>query len=286
VVSKDKPAAAQITQGTEIGEGFVLKTLAASGDDRLIATAADGRLLAYTVTGPGKWSGAELDDDGWQAFTHLVSPGGGLYYGRTSDGAMYWYEDDDPTNGKGSDIGYHLNDPVTSRGWTQELLSAQPAMCGVKPTVNPIRATIAELALREVGTPGSQCDQYHSDCKNSQPAWCAMFATWTWEKAGVSGVPRGQKVARGLGQWGKARDLFKRRPDGAMGSPKVGDFVIWGEPDGHVGGHVDVVVAVQPNSITIVGGNVDNKVTKRRIDPRKADSSGRHISGYVSPPGA
>lgn len=286
-----KPGELQIGQRVEIGSGgFSLKTLAAAADDRLIATASDGQLISYGVNASGGYTRAQLDDAGWQSFTNLVSPGGGLYYGKNPDGAMYWYEDGDPADGRGGDIAYHLDDPVASRGWTQTLLSADPTTCVVKPTANPLRGKIAAAATGEVGTLEKDCDKYNTACNAGELDWCAMFATWTWATAGVSGVPRNDFVARGLGQWGVDHNLFKPRSGSAHGSPKPGDWVIYGVPDGHVGGHVDVVTSVHPDgTLTVVGGNVSHKVTRRVIDPDTARSGANNdqpISGYVSPPGA
>ncbi|OLZ74051.1 hypothetical protein AVW11_00890 [Streptomyces amritsarensis] len=127
LVSQDKPAGSQhIGQRKEIGNGFVLKTLSSSGDDRLIANTADGRLLEYRIDSGGGWSGAELVASGWSAFERLVSPGGGLYYGVTGAGGMYWYQDVNPADRSGTDIVYHNDDPVDVSGWTQTVLSAQP----------------------------------------------------------------------------------------------------------------------------------------------------------------
>lgn len=289
LVSDLKPGANQIGQRKEIGSGFTLKTLSAAGDDRLVATASDGQLISYAISATGTYTRAQLDDRGWQSFQHLLSPGGGLYYGKNPDGAMYWYEDADPFDGSGADISYHLNDPVASRGWTQTLLSADPTTCVSTAPANPIRAKIATLANGEVGTTESGCDKYNTGCNNGANDWCAMFATWTWAAAGVSGVPRSEWVARGLGQWGVSHGLFKSRTGTAHGSPKPGDWAIYGPPDGQTGGHVDVITAVHPDgTLTVVGGNVSNKVTRRVIDPDTARSGTGNflISGYVSPPGA
>ncbi|MEU7278978.1 tachylectin-related carbohydrate-binding protein [Streptomyces sp. NPDC045431] len=127
-VTEDKPAGSQhIGARTEIGTGFTLKTLTATGDDRLGATTSDGKLLDYVISG-STWKRNDLKADGWSAFDQLVSPGGGLYYGRiATTGAMYWYKDGNPTDGSGADITYNTTDPVTESGWTQKLLSAQPA---------------------------------------------------------------------------------------------------------------------------------------------------------------
>ncbi|MDT8914505.1 tachylectin-related carbohydrate-binding protein [Amycolatopsis sp. PS_44_ISF1] len=291
LVSAPKPGVNQIGQRREIGSGgFSLKTLTTAGDDRLLATASDGQLISYAVSPTGTtYTRAQLDDAGWQSFENLVSPGGGLYYGKNPDGAMYWYEDDDPADGSGTDIAYHLNDPVASRGWTQSLLSADPAGCTSTPPVKPLRSKIAALATGEVGTTEASCDKYNDGCNHGANDWCAMFATWTWSAAGVANVPRGTWVARGLGAWGVDHGLFKSRTGSAHGSPKIGDWAIYGPPDGSTGGHVDVITAVHPDgTLTVVGGNVSNKVTRRVIDPGTARSGVQDqlISGYVSPPGA
>ncbi|MEU9851931.1 peptidoglycan DD-metalloendopeptidase family protein [Streptomyces sp. NPDC047974] len=127
LVSQPKPAGSQhIGQRREIGSGFVLKALTSTGDDRLLANTADGRLLEYRIDDAGNWTGKQLVASGWSGFGKLVSPGGGLYYGVTSAGGMYWYQDLDPHDGSGGDIVYHNDDPVDVSGWTQTLLSAEP----------------------------------------------------------------------------------------------------------------------------------------------------------------
>ncbi|MFD9498236.1 hypothetical protein [Streptomyces sp. NPDC060035] len=136
-VSQAKPSGpAHIAKHVVIDEGFVLKTLAAVGDDVLLASTADGRLLSYQINGVGDWERSELKSSGWSAVDSLVSPGGGLYYGRTN-GGMYWYHDVDPTDGKGSDIAYHSDDPVDASGWTQTLLSAFANDCTYQQPVPP-----------------------------------------------------------------------------------------------------------------------------------------------------
>ncbi|HTI27189.1 MAG TPA: CHAP domain-containing protein [Kutzneria sp.] len=283
-----KPGELQVGQRVEIGSGgFYLKTLAAAADDRLIATTSDGQLISYAINATGGYTRAQLDNAGWQSFENLVSPGGGLYYGKNPDGAMYWYEDADPTDGRGNDITYHLDDPVASRGWTQMLLSADPSTCTTKPVVNPLRGKIVAAATGEVGTIEKYCDKYNTACNEGGTPWCAMFATWAWWQAGVADVPRGTLAARGLGEWGVNHHLFKSRSSSTHGSPKPGDWAIYGPPDGVSGGHVDVVTAVHPDgTLTVVGGNVSNAVRQRVIDPATASQNGHSISGYVSPPGA
>jgi hypothetical protein len=145
-----------------------------------------------------------------------------------------------------------------------------------------VRSKIAKLANDEVGVRQAACDRYHPSCDRGETAWCAMFATWTWQMAGVPDVPRDIFAARGLGKWGKDHGLFHS-------TPKVGDWAIFGPPDGQIGGHVDVVVAVHSDTeIVVVGGNVSDRVTKRTINPHtdRMGTANVLISGYVSPPGA
>ncbi|MFJ1967517.1 hypothetical protein ACIO93_02490 [Streptomyces sp. NPDC087903] len=135
LVSQAKPSgSAHIGQHVVIDTGFVLKTLAAAGDDRIVASTSDGRLLSYKINGVNDWDRSVLKSSGWSSVDSLSSPGGGLYYGRTN-GGMYWYHDSDPTDGDGSDIAYHPSDPVDASGWTQSLLSAYADNCAyVAPT--------------------------------------------------------------------------------------------------------------------------------------------------------
>ncbi|WP_237102822.1 M23 family metallopeptidase [Nonomuraea sp. MG754425] len=123
-VTAAKPALADITGNTLVGTGFTLKTLTATGPDWLLGTTADGQLISYRINGAGSWQRHQLRDSTWQVFDHLLSPGGGVYYGHR-EGAIHRYLDRDPYDGVGDDlIGQGA---VDTTGWTQSLLSAQPA---------------------------------------------------------------------------------------------------------------------------------------------------------------
>ncbi|MFF0561613.1 peptidoglycan DD-metalloendopeptidase family protein [Streptomyces sp. NPDC004266] len=157
LVSQPKPAGSQhIGQRREIGGGFVLKALTSTGDDRLLANTADGRLLEYRIDDAGNWTGKQLVASGWSGFGKLVSPGGGLYYGVTSAGGMYWYQDLAPDDGSGSDIVYHNDDPVDVSGWTQTLLSAEPE------TADCVGRQYAYVLPRSA-VPRSELDDPHHD---------------------------------------------------------------------------------------------------------------------------
>ncbi|RPK28907.1 Glycyl-glycine endopeptidase LytM precursor [Streptomyces sp. ADI92-24] len=157
LVSQPKPTGSEhIGQRREIGTGFVLKTLASTGDDRLLANTVDGRLVEYRIDSAGAWSSKLLASANWSGFEKLVSPGGGLYYGVTSAGGMYWYQDANPTDGSGSDIVYHNDDPVDTSGWTQILLSAEPE------TATCVGHNYAYV-LPQPAVPRSELDDPHHD---------------------------------------------------------------------------------------------------------------------------
>jgi hypothetical protein len=123
-VTAAKPGPGQIINYTTVGSGFALNTLAASGPDWIIGTTASGLLLSYRITGANGWTRYQLAT-GWQ-MTHLLSPGAGLYYARTSAGGLYRYRDAAPFDGSGADIQTFTSDPVDASGWNQTHLGAVP----------------------------------------------------------------------------------------------------------------------------------------------------------------
>jgi len=122
-VTGTKPTNGSITNYTLIDGNFDFKTLTATGPGWVLGTTSAGDLKSYKITGT-TWDGGTIKPD-W-GHTHVLSPGGGFYYGRMPSGAMYHYEDRNPYDFNGSDITYNSQDPVNLGGWTQTLLSAQP----------------------------------------------------------------------------------------------------------------------------------------------------------------
>ncbi|GIM85847.1 hypothetical protein Sar04_25830 [Salinispora arenicola] len=127
-LTTEKPSSAEhIGRATSMGTGFSLTSITSPGAGRILGN-ADGRLLSYTIHGNGAeaWSRDDLASTGWSGPTHLLSPGGGHYYARSSTGRLDRYRDANPFDGSGSDIQSFPNDPVSSSGWDQALLSARP----------------------------------------------------------------------------------------------------------------------------------------------------------------
>jgi hypothetical protein len=124
-ISATKPTAANISAGALIGSGFYLNTLSATASNWLIGTTSGGALLSYKLDSAGGYAGHTLATDHWY-FNAFLSPGNGVYYGRTSGGGMYRYLDANPFDNTGADIQTFTTDPVDTSGWTQTLLSVQP----------------------------------------------------------------------------------------------------------------------------------------------------------------
>ncbi|WP_187414564.1 M23 family metallopeptidase [Nonomuraea sp. PA05] len=124
-ITATKPALTNITDNTLIGTGFTLKTLTTTGADWLLGTTAGGQLISYRINGAGNWQRHQLRDATWQGFDHLLSPGAGVYYGHAPNGSLHRYHDADPYDGQDNDL--TGPDTVDATGWSQTLLSAQPA---------------------------------------------------------------------------------------------------------------------------------------------------------------
>ncbi|MEV6074865.1 CHAP domain-containing protein, partial [Streptomyces sp. NPDC055082] len=254
-VTQAKPQGPQhITSRTEIGTGFVLKTLTSTGQNRLLGTTEAGKLHSYKIIG-GAWKRDDLKESGWSGFDQVTSSGSGFYYGRIAKtGAMYWYKDANISDGNGDDITYNNDDPVDASGWTQKLLSAAPGQVTCK-SVSTLGEDIAKDAKTEVGNNFNDYDFTYSR------AWCAEFVKYIWAGNDVTGSSALDARAISLREYGLKHDTYR------TGSPKVGDAVLYdtdrnltdGEAD-----HVNIVIAVSSDGkqIETVGGNESHQVQK------------------------
>ncbi|SCL60008.1 trypsin-like serine protease [Micromonospora chersina] len=138
-LTTEKPAtAADLSRSTVVATGFSQKTLTASGPGRILGNIADGRLLSYKINGGGPegFVYSALAATGWAGYTHVLSPGGGWYFARTSTGGLDRYRDANPYDGSGADL--TKSTAVSTSGWSQTLLSARPwhglvSVYGAKP---------------------------------------------------------------------------------------------------------------------------------------------------------
>lgn len=139
-----------------------------------------------------------------------------------------------------------------------------------------------ELALWKDGTlkPGTD---YHKYSQGRNENWCADFASWVYNQAGV---PLKQGGGGSVGAVDDVRQIGVQRGtyhDKSGYTPKPGDIVV---REGDGSNHVNIVTSVQGNNMHVIGGNQGggtsgfdtSKVTE--YDDTLGNSD---ITGYVSP---
>ncbi|MBW1602596.1 peptidoglycan-binding protein [Streptomyces sp. JJ66] len=140
------------------------------------------------------------------------------------------------------------------------------------PASGSTREKIVEIARSQLGVreTGNNCNPY-GWCA----AWCAMFGTWVWQEAGVD-VPSYAFTGAWF-NWGQRNGHSSWGYDGVQ----AGDAIMYGTGPSSVSTstHVDLVERVNANgTLTVIGGNVSDAVTRRTINPASAG-----IYGYVRP---
>ncbi|WP_169787737.1 CHAP domain-containing protein [Luteipulveratus mongoliensis] len=125
---------------------------------------------------------------------------------------------------------------------------------------------VVSIAKGQVGykESGNNCTKYSSQCVS----WCALFATWVWNKAGIK-IPR-YAFTGDLYNWGKSKGRSHWVKGKPLGKVNAGDLVLYGSGPSSpsTSTHVDIVVGVYKDHLKVIGGNVSNKVTMRNV-PRK-----------------
>lgn len=162
--------------------------------------------------------------------------------------------------------------------------SATPAG-GCQPSAyasGPTRERIVQIAVSQLGVseqpPGSNRTPY-----GPVGAWCAMFTTWVWERAGIPEVRLESNYAvTSLVEWAKQRAIWHEPP----AKPEPGDMIVF---DGG-GWHIALVERVLPDgTITTINGNGGDHMVARRgpsdpASPGQTLGPGR-VAGYIKPPG-
>ncbi len=217
--------------------------------------AADGGIFNFGDAGfDGSAGGANLPDS---VVGMVASPDGGGYLIATENGVVLPYGDAqafgglslDPTatqisgiigNNKGT--GYWLLDP---QAWQYSFATATPEP--MVPGSTAIAAAVASQIEPDPDTQGLYCNPY-GPCEE----WCALFATWAWEQAGIP-IPR---YAFTGDIWGWAASNGADLPPTA--TPAIGDAVLYGTgpQSTSTSVHVGIVTEVWPDgSIMTVGGD-------------------------------
>lgn len=158
----------------------------------------------------------------------------------------------------------------------------------------PVRQKVVALARQELelwknGTlkPGSD---FHKYSYGANVNWCAYFVSWIYNEAGYplkegkNGAVPSVDETRSIGE---KEDKFTFTKAGEY-TPQPGDIVVQKntDPSDYIS-HVMLVVAVDGNKMTVIGGNqggspfTSSKVTEYTITGFAVDN----IVGYVSPKG-
>ncbi|HTV11326.1 MAG TPA: CHAP domain-containing protein [Acidimicrobiales bacterium] len=175
------------------------------------------------------------------------------------------------------------------------------------PHLSPTRARIVAIAESQVGyttnPPTTYCNKFSAywdsgsgACGSGELAeeWCADFAAWVWQKAGVPLVYQYvngdlNSSAASFYEWGRAEGTW--HPLGSGYVPQPGDVAVYGlDPSSLVASHVAIVIAYKPGEKGPTAVNGDGDFTafsavEVRTDEYYADvhPDTAPLSGYVSP---
>jgi CHAP domain len=217
--------------------------------------AADGGIFSFGDAGFYGSAGSSNLPDG--AVGMVASTDGKGYLIATENGVVLPYGDAqafggltlDPTAtqisaiiGNNLGTGYWLLDPQAWQ-YSFSTATAEPMFRGS----SAIAAAVASQIEPDPDTQGPYCNPY-GPCEE----WCALFATWAWEQAGIP-IPR---YAFTGDIWDWAATYGADLPPTA--TPAVGDAILYGTGPGSTSTslHVGIVTEVWPDgSIMSVGGD-------------------------------
>jgi CHAP domain len=217
--------------------------------------AADGGIFNFGDAAFYGSAGSENLPDGVVGM--VASPDGGGYVMATENGVVLPFGDAqafgglslNPTAtqisaiiGNNQGTGYWLLDP---QAWSYSFSTATPEP--MFPGSTTIADAVASQIFPDPDTQGLFCNPY-GPCEQ----WCALFATWAWEQAGIP-IPR---YAFTGDIWGWAAAHGRDLPPTAM--PAVGDAVLYGTgpQSTSTSVHVGIVTQVWPDdAIMTVGGD-------------------------------
>jgi hypothetical protein len=218
--------------------------------------AADGGI--FTFGDAGFWGSAGNQDLPDPVVGMVASPDGGGYLMATANGVVLPFGDAQGDGGLTLDpaatqisaiignrhgTGYWLLDP---QAWQYSFTTNAPQ--GTFPqSAAVVSAAASQIEPDPEAALGNYCNPY-GPCEE----WCALFATWVWETAGIP-IPR---YAFTGDIWGWARANGVLLPPTAV--PDVGDDVLFGTgPQSTASSvHVAIVTQVWPDgALMTVGGD-------------------------------
>lgn len=136
---------------------------------------------------------------------------------------------------------------------------------------------LVALARAEVGQaeqpPGSNNSQRIAQYRSAVPGgpvgpWCAYFASWVAQQAGMPLGDRQQGFARVDDVWAWAQRNGRAVPAGSGDAARPGDLILWDE-------HMGIVESVRPDgTIETIEGNSSDQVSRRTYPPGGGNAVG------------
>ena len=160
------------------------------------------------------------------------------------------------------------------------LLTASAPVAHADARPADVRDKIVEAAKAEIGTEesgGDNCQKYSEQCV----AWCSLFATWAWEKAGVDIDNEDYAFTGDVYTHGQDEDKAYNAKNLDQAQP--GDVLLFGSgpesPDTST--HIGVVEKVSGDEVTLIEGNAGDNTD--RVVRRTHTLSAETFYGGVQP---
>ncbi|MFI2712125.1 trypsin-like serine protease [Micromonospora sp. NPDC018662] len=296
-VTAAKPDSAGLTPAIIVANGgFTQVSLTSPAPGRVMGNVATGALVSYRINGAAAageaFYASTLATTGWAGYTHVLSPGGGWYFARTSTGGLDRFRDANPVDGSGTDV-TKLSTPVSTSGWNQVLLSARPwtglvSVFGVKSdgrisytaldpvtgakVVNTVSAATLGFTPKALATLNSDTllvtdggTPYRVDVTSTQPLTFTRTAITSATGAAATGWTHDRLVYDGFGTlYGIAGGSVLRRYTVTKAKPATAaDFVSVAVYNSGGGFNLPTLATVGKDRI--IGTTIDNKLAMYKM---------------------
>ena len=144
---------------------------------------------------------------------------------------------------------------------------------GVNTAGAPSAQRIIDIARQEFEAGGGRNmeadNSFHKYTLGNNEAWCADFASWVLKEAGtpLSGGWREDwqlPAVVGVKAWFEENGEWNAAGSGY--TPRPGDLAIYLKGSGPYPSHVNIVIAVEGNQVTTIGGNESDGIRERTHD--------------------
>ncbi len=242
---------------------------AGTGSANFVAMQGDGNLVVYTGAGKPVWAS---NTAGSGSKNSLVMQNDGNLVVYTSAGKPVWASNTANSGSGGSGGGSSIGSKIASIAKGQEGVEDKPA----DTYCNPYTAHWGDGTACSGGLRANE--------------WCADFAAWAWQQAGVS-FTYGFKSsdinadANSFYYWAAAHGTWHAAGSGY--TPQPGDVAVYGSSPGGAS-HVGIVVSNGSSGPNVVNGDWEIDYpstfpTAVYYQTNESSEGGVHVVGYASP---